>query len=100
MSWSASGTATVEKIKDANDIYTYHEADLNIKPMPQTGYAEAESKTAIRAAKQAVRSLLESSAFGEGEFNVSLSGHANEGNVPSGPWTNDFVSISITQRSN
>lgn len=49
-------------------------------------------------AKEAVRDLVDSGAFGEGEFSVSLSGHGNPNHEKTPGWANDFISITVTQK--
>lgn len=91
MSWSTSGSITT--IKSGPTTVDFP------SDSPQTTHAESESKTAIDAAKKAAQTLLETGAFGYGNFGVRLNGHANPGNVPCSGWANDCVSMEIEQRT-
>jgi hypothetical protein len=48
------------------------------------------------AAQIAARALLQGKVVGEGNINVSLSGHANPGHKPRQGWSNDMVTVSVT----
>jgi hypothetical protein len=55
---------------------------------------------ATEAAKEAVVELISSGALGdfiEHSYRVSLNGHANVGHQPDAHWTNDCMTISISQ---
>jgi len=95
MSWSAEGTATVDNATIAGE--PTRKVNLSIPGLSAPEHGAKESQVAFVAAKQATSTLLESGALGQGNFNVSLSGHANPGNVPADGWVNDCVTIRITQ---
>jgi hypothetical protein len=95
MSWSANGTATVRRNRGGEGVGVNFELAHS---QTQTGYGAVESENALLTAHRAVRVMLESGAFGTGEFTVSLSGHANPDNKPTPGYGNDFVSISINQQ--
>lgn len=85
MSWSGSGT-----IRTVNG-----DTQVNISASPQSNndVARQKSMTQIDAAKSAAKTLAEGGQFGDGEFNVSISGHAHsEGD------SNDCCSISLNHK--
>lgn len=54
----------------------------------------------FRYARSAVLALIDSATVGDPElhtFNVSLAGHANPGHEPAEGWSNDCVSVSVSQ---
>lgn len=61
----------------------------------QAGYGEEESKAATEAAVQAIRGLVDTGAFGEGKFQVIVSGHSNPDHTPEPGWSRDFIQIYI-----
>lgn len=97
MSWSFSGTSDGKSIDEVlraagKEFFdTYNPSDEGMKDA-----AEDAGEVAI----QAVVGILESGVLGnlEKTYWVNLSGHANPNNEPSGNWTNDCVTISISQR--
>jgi hypothetical protein len=99
MSWNTSVPATkASAFLDAVDA-----ANLPDYPGSETHY-NAEMRDALAAAKAAVKALYESSVLGalsaagdELYFAASMSGHANPGHVPAAGWSNDFISISVSQ---
>lgn len=95
MSWSASGKAIHRGDDPAGDRPP---VELNVAFAPQQGYAEEESKAQYEEAEKAVVLLITSGKWGsEGEYTVSMGGHANPGATPEGGWANDYVSISISK---
>lgn len=92
MSWSMQGG----EVELGRDI---HEQTMALAATPQQGYAESESAFAIGQARDAVRRILESGAFGdEGIVKVSGNGHSNPGGTPEGNWAQDCMSISLTKQ--
>lgn len=86
MSWSVQGTSqTPEGIRALTE--------------PTFSNAPEASREQFEKAREAAAALAESGAVGgEGKvFNVSLSGHANEGHEPDPNWTKDWVSLNVTQ---
>lgn len=91
MSWSASGNVEVGNNGTAGPFMPRE------SPAFQVGHGERESKIAFEKAKDAAIELLNTLSLGRGKFDVRLSGHANPGNEKSPQWSNDFVTITITQ---
>lgn len=66
----------------------------------QTGDGHNESGESIQLAKAAIKMLLCSGAVGDPatySFYVSASGHSNAGYAPKSGWSNDQVTISVSQ---
>jgi hypothetical protein len=95
MSWSASAKATVRPRSGGDGVGVGWELNGF---QAQTGNGAVESEKAMKVAERTAQMMLESGAFGTGEFTVSLSGHANTNNMPTPGWSNDFVSITINQQ--
>lgn len=87
MSWYATGQAAVN-----NGTVTYTEG---LTTIPES--TKAECQKSLESAKAAVQKILESGVLGEGDFNVSMNGHANTGNVKTPGFANDSLNIGITQ---
>jgi hypothetical protein len=95
MSWNMNGTATVRRKSSTGGIGV----ELNFQnPCPQHGHGAVESEQAMAIAQRVAGVLLESGAFGTGDFSVMINGHSNPDNKPSPGWCNDNVQISIVQR--
>lgn len=88
MSWSASGT-----IPDS------HAADWGLNFIPQQGNGADESVAQYDAARDAVRSLIDSGVIGAGPYVVSMGGHANDGFGDVSGWSNDQVTISLSRKA-
>lgn len=89
MSWSV----TLEVVRDVDA-----EPQVSVKHrQSQVGHGDIESEKAIESAVDAVKGLLRNMALGYGTFDVQLSGHANPENKPVAGWSNDFMSIRISQ---
>jgi hypothetical protein len=90
MSWSAhTGPVTAGDLDEALE---------SLEPSPQP--LPPESVEQVDAAKYAAKQLVESGAVGSGGkrvFNVFLAGHANPGHEPRDGWSNDTVTVSISQ---
>lgn len=59
-----------------------------------------EAIKAARIARDSAKQLIASGAYGDWDetaFFVSISGHANPGNVAPPGWSDDFINISIRQ---
>ena len=71
MSWSGTGTA---KVLDGS-------VSLDINAAEQTNNPQAASKSSMQidSVKRAVETALRSGAFDDGEYTVSVSGHAHSG---------------------
>lgn len=90
MSWSAKYTVTKEVDNEPSVVVEYEQT--------QNGHGENESKVALRLAKDTAVSMIRTSKLGDScKFNVGLSGHANPDNQKSPGWSNDFVTIAISQ---
>jgi hypothetical protein len=89
VSWSTS-TSPVTKEEAADKI-----AALEIPYAIQ--HAVQETNEQVAAAKKAATLLIESGALGEGPFTVNLSGHANAGHTQSLGWSQDSISINVSQ---
>lgn len=84
MSWSVGG-----KISSSEG--------LNDLELPESAQS-TEHKEQFEAAKEAAAHLINAGVLGEGEFFVSLSGHANPEHKPNPPgWSNDSITISLSQ---
>jgi len=81
MSWGAT-----LKYKDGL-FETVHEGNVEIN----------EHREQYANALNLAKALIDSGAVGEGEFNVSLSGHGNPDHQKTPGWGNDFVSVQVTQ---
>lgn len=57
-------------------------------------------KDQFKVAKRVATSLIKSKAFGdpEGAYDVTFSGHGNEGHVPTDGWADDFINIGLSQK--
>lgn len=94
MSWSigplvVTAENSVEKIEAAAEAFIvgYNDTD------------EGKQATAehMSAAGDAVDDLLTSGVLGNGEFKVTLSGHANPGHEKRVGWADDYISIRVEQ---
>jgi hypothetical protein len=68
----------------------------------QTGYNQTptqDTEASAAAGVEAAGKLIEALGFNADgvHYNVSVSGHANEGHVPASGWANDTISVSVTQ---
>jgi hypothetical protein len=84
MSWSGSGTIK----KTGSDI------SVNISASPQSNAAKDKSLSQIDAAKEATESIVSTDCYDDGEYGVSISGHAH-GEGDSG----DSCSVSLYRKS-
>jgi len=66
---------------------------------PQFGYGEAESKFAIETTVQAIRSLVDSGAFGSGKFQVIVNGHSNPDHQAEDGYARDYIQIYLQKDS-
>lgn len=94
MSWSLSNIQT-----DPGDNFE----DVIQSAYP-TGFNELDDhvKEAVVQAKDAATTLVHSRVFGDPEevgFTINLAGHSNPGHLPADGWANDFVSISVSQKT-
>jgi hypothetical protein len=98
MSWSIP-TQTIDPSETPTGI-SEQVAGLNATPQ-QDGFGGAdESQAAIEHARSVIGLLIVSGAYGDYKthrFTVYANGHSNVGCEPDAAWTNDYVSLSITQ---
>lgn len=96
MSWSAHVSdlppADVEdKLTDEIDRYF-------AQYEPESHASLTESKAAAAAAIRAAVDILDAGVVGTRNVNVSISGHANPNHEPAEGWSNDGITVTITQR--
>ena len=94
MSWFAATKPEVTPLSADEIVFS----NFNFTGQPDVPEAEESFLHAVEAA----RKIADSGIVGNPavkRFNVSVSGHANPGNVPAEGWVNDCVSISISQAS-
>ena len=84
MSWTASGTVVDGEVEISVS------AELS-----------EESNQQVQATGKAVAALVKSGALGDpdAKYYVSVSGHANPEHEPVAGWSNDHVTISVSQAS-
>lgn len=98
MSWSISTTLfhehTEEGIKRDREVLD----SVLLSDMNQQ--AEVERDAQVQMAKDAVIGILSNSSTFDNaeEISVSMSGHANVGNLTSKEYANDYVQISLSVR--
>jgi hypothetical protein len=82
MSWTGSGTVENQEVT------------LSIP-----GELSEESSAQASAASKAAQAIVKSGAMGDpkAKYYVSVSGHANPDHEPVAGWSNDSLTISITQ---
>ena len=93
MSWNFSA-GPIEQTNIRNAI----EAAAEAAPAPEEAVAE-EVSAQIEAAINAAELLVESGAIGDGNVNVTLSGHARAGNAEQAGSATDTISVSLSRAS-
>lgn len=74
----------------ARDKYGQYKANYH-----DVGEVESAMDEQFEAALNMVRIALLRGVVGEGNINVTLSGHANPGHQPREGWVNDSVNVSV-----
>ncbi|NUO58983.1 MAG: hypothetical protein HOV78_20165 [Hamadaea sp.] len=104
MSWSLSlgevADATESPDADAQHWAVQQAITEQIDTQKAAGstlYDSSEVCQQIDAAAAAAAALLTSGTLGEGPWFVSLSGHANPGHKPTPGWSNDAITIHVSQ---
>ncbi len=87
MSWSGNGQASEHGIAVTSMTFS-----------PSYGEADEQVKEQMNAAADAATKIISSGAVGTGEFDVNVSGHANPDHEPAEGWSNDCVTVSVSQR--
>lgn len=89
MSWSGSGTASEHGIAVTSLKLTtpYNEADEHVREQ-------------MNVAADAATKIIASGAIGGAgkEFYVNVSGHANPDHEPAEGWSNDALTVSVSQK--
>jgi hypothetical protein len=92
VSWSLSVSG-----KELGELLSALEEKINEPGTEQLATAEAQEQA--RTAKSLAFDLAKSYVIGgpEKRFNVYLSGHANESHEPRSGWSNDTVTVTVSQ---
>ena len=73
---------------------------LRLEPKNESTKTHQPHLDQFQGALAAAIELISSGAIGDPEefkFNLNLSGHGNDGHIPSQSWTNDFTTIQVSQ---
>lgn len=87
MSWSVTYNSRENFEKDVRD----HQAALN----------STEAVEQLNVARASAKAIMESGAVGvkDGDYHVSLNGHANPEHRPATGWANDCIGVHVSQKT-
>jgi hypothetical protein len=91
MSWSANYQTNMARREDGQMLTLIHASGID------SDEAKKSHATAVRAMGEIVLSGV-LGEFPRYDFYVNIAGHSNAGNEPVDGWSNDFLSIMITQK--
>jgi len=97
MSYSFGLTITPDTdLHAAVDLAFNGTGGYSVRLGQQQNGTETEAADAVEAVKIALLSLVTALGDSWDEANVSISGHANPGNVERSGWANDCVTVSLS----
>jgi hypothetical protein len=93
MSWNVSLTDIAPSEVEAAAAKSYRDFKATYSDDAKALLAMDEQ---FEAALNVVRFLMPRDVVGEGNINVSLSGHANPDHKPRAGWANDYVMVNVS----
>lgn len=98
MSWSLSVSTTTPATLEADLAEARHAAIEANQFQGCLDEAIAAADVAIPAVVQLVQAIVPAGAT-DTPLSVSLNGHANPGNVPNAEWANDFITVTVNNKT-